>query len=116
MNEMTSKERVETALRFEKADRVPFNFWMDRYFEVYEPGSFIYPKGSYALGFGPGASLGAKIGAGEKPVALFGGDGGFLYAAAELATAARYRLALRITLRLAVPRRRLSRRHRRAGR
>ncbi len=27
---MTSKERVETALRLEKPDRVPFNFWMDR--------------------------------------------------------------------------------------
>ena len=30
MSEMTSKERVETALRLEKPDRVPFNFWMDR--------------------------------------------------------------------------------------
>lgn len=27
---MTSKERVIKALNFEKADRVPFNFWMDR--------------------------------------------------------------------------------------
>lgn len=30
MSGMTSKERVETALRLEKPDRVPFNFWMDR--------------------------------------------------------------------------------------
>ena len=30
MGDMTSKERVETALRLEKPDRVPFNFWMDR--------------------------------------------------------------------------------------
>ena len=27
---MTSKERVEAALRFETPDRLPFNFWMDR--------------------------------------------------------------------------------------
>jgi len=27
---MTSRERVERALNFEKPDRVPFNFWMDR--------------------------------------------------------------------------------------
>ncbi len=27
---MTSKERVLTAINFEKPDRVPFNFWMDR--------------------------------------------------------------------------------------
>jgi len=27
---MTSRERVECAIRFEKPDRVPFNFWMDR--------------------------------------------------------------------------------------
>ncbi|MDR0405729.1 MAG: hypothetical protein LBH54_02915, partial [Clostridiales bacterium] len=27
---MTSKERVEKALCFEKTDRIPFNFWMDR--------------------------------------------------------------------------------------
>ena len=27
---MTSRERVERAIRFEKPDRVPFNFWMDR--------------------------------------------------------------------------------------
>ena len=30
MSAMISKERVETALRLEKPDRVPFNFWMDR--------------------------------------------------------------------------------------
>lgn len=29
-NGMTSRERVERAIRFEKPDRVPFNFWMDR--------------------------------------------------------------------------------------
>lgn len=27
---MTSRERVECAMRFEKPDRLPFNFWMDR--------------------------------------------------------------------------------------
>ncbi len=27
---MTSRERVERAINFEKPDRVPFNFWMDR--------------------------------------------------------------------------------------
>lgn len=27
---MTSRERVEHAIRFEQPDRVPFNFWMDR--------------------------------------------------------------------------------------
>ena len=30
MSSMSSKERVEAALRLEKPDRVPFNFWMDR--------------------------------------------------------------------------------------
>jgi len=30
MAELTSRERVEMALRFQKPDRVPFNFWMDR--------------------------------------------------------------------------------------
>ncbi len=27
---MTSKERIQRTLRFQKTDRVPFNFWMDR--------------------------------------------------------------------------------------
>ena len=27
---MTSRERVERAIRFEEPDRLPFNFWMDR--------------------------------------------------------------------------------------
>ena len=30
MTDLTSRERVETALKGEKPDRVPFNFWMDR--------------------------------------------------------------------------------------
>lgn len=30
MSPMTSRERVERAIRFETPDRVPFNFWMDR--------------------------------------------------------------------------------------
>jgi uroporphyrinogen decarboxylase len=29
-DDMTSLERIQAALRFEKPDRVPFNFWMDR--------------------------------------------------------------------------------------
>ena len=79
-------------------DLALINGWMDRYFEVYEPGAFIYPKGSYALGFGLGAALGARLGAPGKPVVLFCGDGGFMYAAAELATARRYGLNLPVVV------------------
>ena len=46
------------------------------------------------LGFGYATALGAKVGRPDVPVVSISGDGGFLYTAAELATAAHHGIAV----------------------
>jgi len=59
---------------------------------VYEPRTSINPS-SGAIGPGLPFALGAVIGSG-RPGVLINGDGGFLFHATELATAAQYRVPL----------------------
>jgi acetolactate synthase-1/2/3 large subunit len=61
-------------------------------FPVYEPRTSINPS-SGAIGPGLPFALGAVIGSG-KPAILINGDGGFMFHATELATAAQYRAPL----------------------
>ena len=51
------------------------------------PASFITSGGMAAMGFSPGAAIGAKIGAPDRKVVCLVGDGGFLSALGALATA-----------------------------
>ena len=63
-------------------------------FPVHAPRTFLSPGYQDALGWGYGAALGASAVAGERKVVLATGDGGFMFQAAELATAMRHRLPL----------------------
>jgi thiamine pyrophosphate-dependent acetolactate synthase large subunit-like protein len=60
------------------------------------PGQFLYPTGYATLGYGLPAAIGAKAGAPERDVVVLVGDGGFMFTAQELATAAAERMNLPI--------------------
>ena len=60
-----------------------------RHYDVLSPRGLIVPTDFQTMGFGLPASIGAKLGAPERPVAALIGDGGFLMSGMELVTAAR---------------------------
>ncbi len=57
---------------------------------VYEPRTYITSGYQGNLGFAYPTSLGAKVGCPDKPVVAVLGDGGFMFAASELSTAAQH--------------------------
>ena len=61
-------------------------------------GRMLFPQGYGTLGYGLPAGIGAKLGAAEKPVVVFAGDGGVLYTIQEMATAAEEKLPVILIL------------------
>ncbi|CDN50780.1 thiamine pyrophosphate-dependent enzyme [Neorhizobium galegae] len=59
-------------------------------YPVYEPRTFISTGFQGTLGFGFPTALGVKVARSDVPVVSISGDGGFMFAAQELATAAQY--------------------------
>jgi len=59
-------------------------------YPVSQPGTLIGSGYQGTLGFGYSTALGAKVGCPDKPVVSINGDGGFMYGAAELATAVQH--------------------------
>lgn len=57
---------------------------------VFEPRSYFSTSYMGTLGFGYPAALGVKYGRPDRPVVTITGDGGFLFAATELATAVQH--------------------------
>jgi acetolactate synthase-1/2/3 large subunit len=67
-------------------------------FPVHAPRTYLCPGYQDALGWGYGAALGAQAAAPGRNVVLVTGDGGFMFQAAELATAAHHRLPVVIVV------------------
>ena len=63
--------------------------WLHRYYQYRRPGTQLAPK-SGAMGFGLPAAIAAKLADPERAVVAVAGDGCFLMAAPELATAVQY--------------------------
>jgi acetolactate synthase-1/2/3 large subunit len=63
-------------------------------FQVYEPRTFVTSGYQGTLGFGFPTALGAKVAFPQRPVVSVTGDGGFMFAAQELATAVQYGINL----------------------
>jgi acetolactate synthase-1/2/3 large subunit len=61
-------------------------------FPVHAPRTFLSPGYQDTLGWGYGTALGAQAAAPDRKVVLATGDGGFMFQAAELATAMHHRL------------------------
>ena len=79
-------------------DQSNVNYWLEWYFPVLRPRTFLYPVGSSTLGYSLPAAIGAKIGCPERQVVAITGDGGFLFTVQELATAVKYNLSLVVIL------------------
>ena len=92
-------EAVEQALPDDAvvvADMCVAGYWYGGYGRVPRPRGLAYPVGWGTLGFGFPAALGASL-SGRPTVALVG-DGGFLFACGDLATAAQERLPVTVVL------------------
>lgn len=63
-----------------------------RYFPVYEPRSYTFPRGFGTLGSALPTAIGAKVGCPEKQVVAMVGDGGFQFTMEELGTAVHHRI------------------------
>jgi thiamine pyrophosphate-dependent acetolactate synthase large subunit-like protein len=73
-------------------DQTGLNYWMEWHLPILAPRTFLYPIGSATLGYGVPAAIGAKVACPDRAVVAVVGDGGLLFTAQELATAAKYRL------------------------
>jgi acetolactate synthase I/II/III large subunit len=72
-------------------------YWAGAHFPALEPRRFLYPLGSGTLGYAWPAALGAAAATGGPTLAVVG-DGGFLYGAAELASARQNGLQAKLLL------------------
>jgi acetolactate synthase-1/2/3 large subunit len=79
-------------------DQTCLNYWMEWFFPVLLPRTFLYPIGSATLGYALPAAIGARFARPDRPVVAVVGDGGFLFSVNELATAVKYRLPVVILL------------------
>ena len=59
-----------------------------RYFPVFEPRTYTFPRGFGTLGSAMPTALGAKVGCPEQQVVSMSGDGGFQFTLEELGAAA----------------------------
>jgi acetolactate synthase-1/2/3 large subunit len=71
-------------------DMTQIGYYSRPFWPVYEPRTYLSSSYSQNLGFAYPTALGAKLARPDRPVLALAGDGGFLYNAQELATAARY--------------------------
>ena len=69
-----------------------------RYFRYNSPRSIITSGGLGTMGFGLPASIGAKLGAPDRQVCFFCGDGGFQMTIQELGTIMQYGMAVKIII------------------
>lgn len=72
--------------------------WTAQFWKFNQETKFVTSGGLGTMGFGLGASVGAKIGAPDKPVILFVGDGGFRMSCNELLTIAKFDLPILIVI------------------
>jgi len=83
------------AIVTDELSQVGFASWYG--FPVYEPRTFITSGYQGTLGSGFPTALGAKVANPDRPVVAITGDGGFMFAVAELATAVQFNIGV-ITL------------------
>ena len=81
-----------TGIVTDEISQVGFASWYA--YPVYEPRTFIASGYQGTLGAGFPTALGVKVTHPERPVIALCGDGGFMFAAQELATAVQYGIAV----------------------
>jgi acetolactate synthase-1/2/3 large subunit len=91
---------VEEIYRVTKGDAIictevgQHQMWAAQYFKYREPRMLLSSGGLGTMGYGLGASMGAKLARPEKTVINIAGDGCFRMNMNELATAARYNIPI----------------------
>lgn len=99
MGEVVNKVSVATGDRAVLVTDVGQNqMFSARYFRYTEPRSILTSGGLGTMGFGLPASIGAKIGAPERTVCFFSGDGGLQMTIQELGTIMQYGVDVKIIL------------------
>lgn len=78
----------DNAIVTDELSQVGFASWYG--FPVYEPRTFITSGYQGTLGSGFPTALGAKVAMPDRPVVAITGDGGFMFAVQELATAVQF--------------------------
>ncbi len=68
--------------------------WAAQFYKYKEPRTFLSSGGLGTMGYGLGASIGAKVGRPDKIVCNIGGDGCFRMNMNELATASRFNIPI----------------------
>jgi len=76
---------------------IPATTWGARLLETYAPRTVLH-SATFAIGLGFGLAIGACIGRPDRQVVLLAGDGGFVTALGELATAAQERARVTVVL------------------
>jgi acetolactate synthase-1/2/3 large subunit len=72
------------------AGMTQIGYYSRPFWPVYEPRTYLSSSYSGNLGYAYPVALGAKVARPDRPVVSISGDGGFLFNAQELATAARH--------------------------
>jgi len=97
---LTGPYVVEEIYKVTKGDAIictevgQHQMWAAQYYKYKEPRQFLTSGGLGTMGYGLGASMGAKIAKPEKTVINIAGDGCFRMNMNELATAARYNIPI----------------------
>jgi acetolactate synthase I/II/III large subunit len=85
-------ELPEDGIFFDEVTQIGFAARLG--FPVYRPRTFLSPGYQDNLGYGFATALGAQDARRDVPVLSITGDGGFMFAATEMATAVRHRIPL----------------------
>jgi acetolactate synthase-1/2/3 large subunit len=80
------------AIVTDELSQVGFTSWYG--FPIYEPRTFITSGYQGTLGSGFPTALGAKVAHPDRPVVAITGDGGFMFAVQELATAVQFKIGV----------------------
>lgn len=99
-NRLTGPFVVEELYRVTKGDAVittevgQNQMWAAQFYKYKEPRTFLTSGGLGTMGYGLGASIGAKLGCPDKIVVNVAGDGCFRMNMNEIATAARFNVPI----------------------
>ena len=97
---LTGPYVVEELYRITKGDAIittevgQNQMWAAQFYKYKEPRTFLTSGGLGTMGYGLGASIGAKLGRPDKTVVNVAGDGCFRMNMNEIATAARYNVPI----------------------
>lgn len=69
-----------------------------RYFPVYEPRTYMFPRGFGTLGSAMPTAIGAKVGRPDRQVVSISGDGGFQFTMEEIGVAVQHGIAVQMVI------------------